>query len=528
MPSSQIYAVIGFARLFALVAISVPVLWQREAQALVGLAVLGTIWIYQSVTATRRELELSLSPPTEAAAVGVVAGVTTGYAEVTAGYSTAILAALVVPPLYATAVAGYRLMLRSAIIELVAVSALALMWSGEALPAIVQVSIFTWIMAGVGLSLIAGVTFAGDRMRDPLAPYREAQHLLKQLLDLSGSLSSGLDVTALGGAMLSEISDQVPNRGLVLYIPRGDTLTPVASTVELSEGDTAACATLAGEVRRRNQALQIGQGFGFPASDQAVISGLLAPDSSSTVPDLHGLSKRVTADAVKLDAALLFAQFRDTATADERQRLAREMHDGVAQDIASLGYLIDAIAARPSDEKQAKALGMLRDRVSKIVAEVRRSVMNLRTSIGENESLGAAISAIARHQSEASGIPIRVRLDEQPQRLRPEVEAELFRITQEALNNAVKHSRATSIDVRCQVYPPEARITVSDDGVGLQHAREDSHGMKIMNERARMIGADLVVRDNASRGLTVSVALRSPRFQGGSAPSAAPKIEESR
>ncbi len=84
--------------------------------------------------------------------------------------------------------------------------------------------------------------------------------------------------------------------------------------------------------------------------------------------------------------------------------------------------------------------------------------MNLRTSIGEAESLGAAISNVARHLSESSGIPIRVRLDEQPQRLRPpEVEAELFRIAQEAMNNAVKHARATSIDVRCQVYAPPRR-----------------------------------------------------------------------
>ncbi|NYJ01940.1 signal transduction histidine kinase [Nocardioides thalensis] len=518
MPNSQIYAVVGFARLFALVAIGAPSLWYRESGTLIGLAVVGGIWVYQSATAIRRELELSLSPATEAAAIGIVCGV--GIRE------PALLAALVVPPLYATAVQGYRLMVRAVVIEFIAVVSLAVMWhqvlSGEE-----GVSIFIWVMAGVGLSLIAGVTFSGDRIGDPLEPYREAQHLLKQLLDLSGSLSSGLDVSALGGAMLSEISDQVPNRGLVLYVPRGDTLTPVASTVELSAGDAAACATLAGDARAREQALQVGQGFAFLASDQAIIAGLL-PADGTTVPDLQGLTKRVTADAVKLDAALLFTQFRDTATADERQRLAREMHDGVAQDIASLGYLIDAIAARPADDKQAKALSMLRDRVSKIVAEVRRSVMNLRTSIGENESLGAAISAIARHQSEASGIPIRVRLDEQPQRLRPEVEAELFRITQEALNNAVKHSRATSIDVRCQVYPPEARITVSDDGVGLQHARDDSHGLKIMSERARMIGADLVVRDNASRGLTVSVALRSPRVQGGPAPSAAPKIEESR
>ncbi|WP_278256222.1 histidine kinase [Nocardioides convexus] len=100
------------------------------------------------------------------------------------------------------------------------------------------------------------------------------------------------------------------------------------------------------------------------------------------------------------------------------------MHDGVAQDIASLGYLVDALAARPADEQQAKTFAMLRERVSVVVSEVRRSVMNLRTSIGEAESLGGAISSVARHLSESSGIPIRVRLDEQPARLRPEVEAE--------------------------------------------------------------------------------------------------------
>ena len=94
------------------------------------------------------------------------------------------------------------------------------------------------------------------------------------------------------------------------------------------------------------------------------------------------------------------------------------------------------------------------------------------------------------------------------------MEAELFRIAQEAMTNAVKHAKATSIDVLVHVYPPEARITVSDNGVGLQTGRSDSHGLKIMRERARLIGAQLNVRDNASRGLTVSVALRSPTSPG--------------
>ena len=523
MAASQTYAVVGAARFFALLAIGSPILWLRQEEGLLALLALSAVWIYQGVTATRRELQLCLSPTTEAATVGVICALGMVYAP-------SILAALVVPPLYATAAVGLRTMVRTVLVEAIAVVALALMW-WEQVTSEEAVSIFTWTMAGVGLSLIASVTFTASRVADPLAPYRDAQQHLKQLLDLAGSLSSGLDVGALGGELLSDVSDRIPNRGLVLYITRGEALSPVASTLDLPPGDLAACETLAGDVRYsgrdRPATVAIGQGFAFRVSEQAVVAGLRPAGSDPSTVPLTEVAASLADNAVKLDAALLFAQFRDAATADERNRLAREMHDGVAQDIASLGYIIDALAARPADEQQAKALAMLRDRVSVVVAEVRRSVMNLRTSIGEAESLGAALSNVARHLSESSNIPIRVRLDEQPARLRPEVEAELFRIAQEAMNNAVKHARATSIDVRCQVYAPEAVITVTDDGIGLQSGRSDSHGMKIMRERAKLIGAELVVRDNASRGLTVSVSVKTPRTPVGARPTASSTEETS-
>lgn len=508
MPSSQTYAVVGAARVFALLAIGGPILWFHQEPGLIALAALALVWLYQSATSIWREWDLSLSPLTEAAAIGVVCAL--GMKE-----ASSILAALVVPPLYATAVAGTRTMVRAVLVELIAVVALALMW-WEEISSEEAVAIFTWSMAGLGLSMISAVTFASDRVIDPIAPYRDAQEHLQQLLDLAGSLTSGLDVAPIGGEVLSQVGDRIPNRGLVLYVRRGEALSPIASTVELDQADSATCDNLAGELLRPvtgpSTCVETSHGFALLVSDHAIVAGLRPGSADAApIPPLSQVSRGLADGAVKLDAALMFAQFRDAATADERNRLAREMHDGVAQDIASLGYLIDAIAARPADEQQAKALTMLRERVSKVVAEVRQSVLNLRTSIGENESLGGAISKVARHLSESSGIPIRVRLDEQPTRLRPEVEAELFRIAQEAMNNAVKHARPTAIDVRCQVYAPEAIITVTDDGIGLQDARSDSHGMKIMRERAKLIGAELVVRDNASRGLTVSVALKIPR-----------------
>ena len=507
MPSSQAFAVVAAARLFALLAIGAPALWFRDSGGLFALLALALLWLYQVATITRRELELTLSPAVEAAAVGVICGVAVGA-------SPAILAALVVPPLYATATVGLRTMVRTVAFQVVSVVSLALMWYGHSDADWTEwgVSIFTWSMAGVGLSLVASVTFQSElAANDRLSPYRAAQHLLRQLIDLSDDLSSGLDVAAIGGEMLGVVGDLVPTRALALYVPRGDSLTPIATSAELDDADTDACEKVATDAWARAQPVTAGKGFAFAVGDAAVIAGL-RPGNDKTMPEppFPDLAAALAPSTVKFDTALLFTHFRDVATADERQRLAREMHDGVAQDIASLGYLVDALAARPADETQAKQFAMLRERVTKVVAEVRRSVMNLRTSIGENESLGAAIGAVARHLSEASGIPIRVRLDEQPARLRPEVEAELFRIAQEAMNNAVKHARATAIDVRCQVYAPDARIIVADDGIGLQGGRADSHGLKIMRERAKLIGAQLTVRDNASRGLTVSVTLRAP------------------
>ena len=225
-----------------------------------------------------------------------------------------------------------------------------------------------------------------------------------------------------------------------------------------------------------------------------------------------------------LDTALLFSKLRDAATADERRRLAREMHDGVAQDIASLGYLVDALAASPSTPAQAETLQRLRDRITAVVGEVRRSVQTLRTDAEASESLGAAIGGLARHLSESSGIPIRVTVSETTTRLRAEVESELLRIAQEAMTNAVRHSGADSIDVDCRVAAPHAEIVISDDGAGLGRARPDSFGLDIMRERAALIDADLVVRDGEPQGTVVRVTVPSRHAR----PSPAPHVTSDR
>lgn len=505
------------ARGFVLLALVAPVLWSRDSPALIGLGAIGLIWILAQLAQGRLHAPPLGSGVVEAWLVGAVCGFSIHT-------SLAVLGALAVPPFTAGLRSGWRGVAFSLSAQVAAIVLVPVLAFGG-LTADQSFGAFTWCVTGLGLGLIAGFVNATlQDSPDPLAPYHYAQALIRELIDLSGGLSSGLDPVALGGVILSAVRDELPTSGLVMYVPRGESLSPLISKATLPDHDLTRCDDLALEAWAVSRPLVDGHVFAFPlvtdAGTTAVVAGLLSerldPRALGLEQRIRELGPRMGASSVHLDTALLFASFRDAATAEERRRLAREMHDGVAQDIASLGYLVDALAARPASAEQAERIEALRERITAVVAEVRRSVVTLRTSVGASESLGTAIGSIARNLTEVSGVPVHVTLDERTTRLRPEVEAELFRIAQEAMTNAVRHARASRIDVHCQVHAPAATITVGDDGRGLQTARPDSHGLQIMRERALLIGAQLTIEDRPQAGTAVTV--RIPGHPGDAYP----------
>jgi signal transduction histidine kinase len=184
------------------------------------------------------------------------------------------------------------------------------------------------------------------------------------------------------------------------------------------------------------------------------------------------------------------------------------MHDGVAQDIASLGYLIDNLAGSCTSPDQAADIGRLRKEVTRVVAELRNSVFDLRNEVAATQGLGQSLASFARHIGSHSDLTVHVTLDESTVRLRPKVEAELLGIAQEGINNARRHSGGQNLWVHCRVQPPHAVIEVVDDGQGLGVARDDSHGLKIMRERADRIGAELVVESPGHDGVGTRVSIR--------------------
>jgi signal transduction histidine kinase len=512
--SPQALRITAAARLFTVLALAGPVLWRHESGSLFAILLLALIWVNGVVSQWRPQFALyPIGPVSEAALIGAICGFAIGADPI-------LRLALSIPPFVASVLGGAQALVRALCAQVAAVVAAGYLWERE-ITGGQGLDIFTWSVAGLGLGLIGLFLHVSlQSEQDPIVPYLDAQRLIRELIDLSEDLSSGLDVNALGGEITSAVHDEIPATALGLYVARGETLIPVDTKSAEDPGDLERCESLAVEAWARNKTIVDETSFAFPVADTAVVAGVLSEQSGVSEAELAdkivAVSRDLRTSAVQLDTALMFSEFRDYATSGERKRLAREMHDGVAQDIASLGYLVDALAARPSSPEQEATLGMLRDRITKIVAEVRQSVLSLRTSIGESESLGAAIGSIARGLSETSGIAIQVTVDEHTARLRPEVEAELFRITQEAMNNAIKHAQATAIDVHCQVYAPAARITITDNGRGMQKARNDSHGLKIMRERARLIRAELVIADNPVGGLSVTVQVGSDTDVGAS------------
>jgi signal transduction histidine kinase len=210
----------------------------------------------------------------------------------------------------------------------------------------------------------------------------------------------------------------------------------------------------------------------------------------------------------RLETAIMFTDARAAATAAERQRIGRDIHDGIAQDVASLGYLVDALSSAQDDPAHHSGLADVRSGLGDILSKLRLTVADLRSADADNDRLGPALSDYALAVGKRSSMVVHLAIDEAPQRLAPQVETELLRIAQEAVTNAGNHASAGNLWVTAQVDAPYATISVDDDGVGAAAPRPDHFGLHIMQERAQRIGAVLAIDDRPEGGTRVRAVLQ--------------------
>jgi signal transduction histidine kinase len=337
------------------------------------------------------------------------------------------------------------------------------------------------------------------RIRSESAPdsepaYADAHRLLSELHVVARQLSLGLDPRTLAAALAEDIRAVVPQAiAVVLARSPGGRFVALAG----DEPDDAAEAAIEDAWLSAHPVKREGSETCFAAIPVLMGERVVALVVVTTLTAIDDTAMRrcravIEQSGPRLASAMLFDDVRRLATTDERMRLAREIHDGIAQDLASVGYALDDIR-RDSDPEVAKQVVTVREQLQAMVADLRMSIFDLRTGVNDTVGLGTALSEHAQRTGGQSGLIVHASIDESPKRLPITVEVELLRIVQEAITNVRRHANASNLWLTVTVEPPRAHITVTDDGRGLKPGRPDSFGITGMRERARRIGANLLV-----------------------------------
>jgi signal transduction histidine kinase len=243
----------------------------------------------------------------------------------------------------------------------------------------------------------------------------------------------------------------------------------------------------------------LGRDAGFSDEDESVLLSFAASAATAVA----------TAQSVAEDRT------RETIAATERERgrWARELHDESLQSLAGLRVLLST--ARRSDRGELDDLlvqGI--EQVDGAIAEMRRLIADLRPSTLDQLGLGAALEALGERTASGWGIEVEIEIDldfeagRSKSRLLGQVEDTVYRLVQEALNNAVHHGEANSVRVKVCEEGSSLRVRVSDDGKGFDpSAQTDGFGLIGMRERAELAGGTMELRSAPGEGTTIGAVI---------------------
>ena len=204
------------------------------------------------------------------------------------------------------------------------------------------------------------------------------------------------------------------------------------------------------------------------------------------------------------------AQEAELAAQQERDRIAREIHDGIAQSIYALSLNLETCADLAEREK-----GPLREQLQKLVPIAKNTLLETRHYIydlkpllsGESDLVAIAENQVKEFQTVA-GTPVRLSVDGEPPHVSVAVATGFYRLLQEALANVMKHARASGVNVALVFEPESVRLSVQDDGVGFQtDGIRPGYGLENMRHRAEELEGSFEISSVPGEGTRISVTL---------------------
>lgn len=214
---------------------------------------------------------------------------------------------------------------------------------------------------------------------------------------------------------------------------------------------------------------------------------------------------------VLIEHARLYEQSRELSVLDERNRLARELHDSMTQALFSLRLTIEASSSLVRSDPGAAAVELERARtlLDSLFGELRALIFELRPAALDADGLAATVRNHLDVVGRAHGLAVSVRADGAVDRLTSDVQREVFRVVQEAVTNVVRHAGASRIGVAIDADGDQIRMTVDDDGAGFdpreRAIRSRRLGLTSMRERAHALGGRLRVDSSPGHGTTVTL-----------------------
>jgi signal transduction histidine kinase len=211
-------------------------------------------------------------------------------------------------------------------------------------------------------------------------------------------------------------------------------------------------------------------------------------------------------------------ELETNAVASERERMARDLHDTLEQQLTGVAMQLEGLAKSPHSQSSpgfTNRLALASRMLQHSRQEARRSVWDLRNRVLENHGFAAALESLAASAAIDGGPNVTTRITGSPAHLPTSVTYQLLRIAQESLANALKHAHAENILITLDMDARQYRLVIRDDGAGfdpnLRHPFGAPHfGLIGMRERASKIGATLDIASRPGCGTTVTVTLPIP------------------
>ncbi|MGH9189024.1 MAG: histidine kinase [Acidimicrobiales bacterium] len=363
---------------------------------------------------------------------------------------------------------------------------------------------------------------------DRVSQLSEANELLVSLHRVARSLPASLDLAEVTASTLTRLRTLVDCDVAVLLF-RDDTTgrwSPAVvegATVAASLDDAALPAPLRAATASSVASLIVSLGPGEGVGDAAVArSGLYAPLRARGAliglmalehhePGHYGRRELALLDgfvepaALAIDNARWFGRLRAMGADEERNRIARDMHDRVGQSLAYLSFKLERMASLAEEGPLRDELGGLRTEVRGVLGEVRETLSDLRADVSDTRGMVQTLQAFLDRVSARTDIEVSFS-HSSTDRLPLLQERELWRIAQEAIVNVERHAKARHLRVRWDCDGVGATLAVADDGRGFsagRGGRPDSYGIRGMTERADAIGARLNVESEPYVGTLV-------------------------